>query len=278
MGLFDFETAETKVRNRTQLIKSLAQKLDAKHLTDIRQVTNKFSFYSSSDTKNCNIIVGNYKGFDYCFIEYYHKKCGKNDHSRWVSEVSLRFNNNYPDFELETKSSAQIKAWLMMIFGLPFLGVPIFFISQFLFFFFKIFKSGFDIEILVPFFLFIGFGVLFGVIGWFVFSGGFRTLKQIQNQGQYYIRNSKFKEKYVILTEANVNRVRKTFNDKVCSKIVNFIPAIQSINCSSNCLKSEFGRNEQLTYPLCMQHLEQLAKQAEIFEDYESDDYDSSFF
>ena len=208
----------------------------------------------------------------------YHKKSGKNDHSRWVSELSVRFNENFPDFQLDTRSSALITAWITMILGLPFLGVPVFFLSQFLFFFFKIFKSGFDIEILVPLLLFFGVGMICGALGWLIFSSGIKTYKQIQNQGQYYIRNSKFKEKYVILSDANVNRIRKLFNDRVCAKIVNFRPNLNSINCINNCLRSEFGRNEQLSYPLCIQYLEKYTKQAQIFEDYEYDDYDSSFF
>ena len=73
MGLFDFETAETKVRNRTQFIKSLAQKLDATQLFDLRTVSKKFSF-DILEAKKCNIISGEYNGFEYCFIEYYHKK------------------------------------------------------------------------------------------------------------------------------------------------------------------------------------------------------------
>ena len=270
MGLFDFETAETKVRNRTQLIKSLAQKLDARYLSDLRMVSKKFSF-DILQAKKCNIIAGEYNGFEYCFLEYYHQKSGKNDHSRWVSEISVRFNENFPDFQLDTRFSALFTAWLTMIFGLPFLGLPVFFLSQFLMFFFKIFKTGFDIEILVPLLLFFGIGMISGMLGWLLFSPGLKTYKQIHNQGQYYIRNHKFKEKYVILSDANVNTIRKIFNDKVCAKIVDFKPDLDSINCTNNCLRSKFGHNEQLTYPLCMQYLEKFTRQAQIFEDYESD-------
>ena len=124
---------------------------------------------------------------------------------------------------------------------------------------------------LIPMGAFILFGSIFGFIGWSIFSSALKTYKQINNQGQYYIRNPKFKEKYVILSDADVYRVRKVFNDNVCSKIVKITPEITEISCRNNCLKKDFGSNEQLSYPLCHNYLIPLVKQAELLEDYDSE-------
>lgn len=277
MGLFNFESAETRVRNRSSIVKGLAQKLKAQYQYGIRGIKEKFDIGSS---ENSNVIVGEIKGFEYCFTEHYHSKSGKNDHSRWISEVSLRLNDEFPDFELSTKSSALTGAGCMMVLGLPFLGVPIFMTLQALLFIIFSFmdKSGTGLVALFPLIFFIGFACIFGAIGWFIFSSGLKTFRQVNNQGKYYIRNPKFKEKYVILSDADVYRVRKVFTDKVCSKLVNFRPEIQKINCTKNCLKAEFGSNEQLSYPLCSKYLGPLVKQAEIIEDYDyGDGYSNDF-
>ncbi len=273
MGLFDFETAETKVRNRTPLVKSIAQKLDADYQYSIRGVKDKFNIEDSSECENSNVIVGEKNGFEYCFIEYYHVGRGKNDHSKWVSKVSLRLNDTFPDFDLQTRSSALSGVGCMAVLSLPFLGIPFFLLSQLLMFCFAFFhsKSGFQLEMLIPMGAFILFGSIFGFIGWSIFSSALKTYKQINNQGQYYIRNPKFKEKYVILSDADVYRVRKVFNDNVCSKIVKFTPEITEISCRNNCLKKDFGSNEQLSYPLCHNYLIPLVKQAELLEDYDSE-------
>ncbi|MBQ2592037.1 MAG: hypothetical protein II567_01980, partial [Candidatus Riflebacteria bacterium] len=119
MGLFDFETTETKVRNRTPLVKSIAQKLDADYQYSIRGVKDKFNIEDSSECENSNVIVGEKNGFEYCFIEYYHVGRGKNDHSKWVSKVSLRLNDTFPDFDLQTRSSALSGVGCMAVLSLP---------------------------------------------------------------------------------------------------------------------------------------------------------------
>lgn len=273
MGLFDFETAETKVRNRTPLVKSLAQKLDANYQYGIRGVKEKFNIGDSSDCENSNVIIGEKDGFEYCFIEYYHIGRKKNDHSRWESKISLRLNDTFPDFDLQTRSSALSGVGCMVVFALPILGFSLFLLSQILLFCFILFHSkfGFQLEMLIPMGMFVLFGSIFGFGGWSIISSALKTYRQINNQGQYYIRNPKFKGKYVILSDADVYRVRKVFNDNVCSKIVKFTPEITSISCKKNCLQKDFGSNEQLSYPLCIKYLDPLVKQAEIIEDYDSD-------
>ena len=271
MGLFSFESAETNARNRTPIVKGLAQKLNAQYQYGIRGIKEKFDIGSSEDS---NVIFGEIKGFEYCFTEHYHRKSGKNDHSRWISEVSLRLNDEFPDFEVSTRSSALTGAGCAIVLGLPFLGIPAFMIFQVIFIIITglTHKTGFSLELIFPILIFLAITGIFGTIGWLIVSSGLKTYRQVNNQGKYYIRNSKFKEKYVILTDADDNRIRRIFNDKVCSKIANSIPQLERINCSKNCLKTEFGSNEQLSYPLCNKYLAPLVKQAEIFEDY---DYDS---
>ena len=93
MGFFDlFDTRESKVRGRVDQIQALASKLNADYNYGIESVKYFFSDVSE-EMKECNTIVGESEGYEYCFIEYYHIGRGKNDHSKWVTKYSLRLND-----------------------------------------------------------------------------------------------------------------------------------------------------------------------------------------
>jgi hypothetical protein len=276
MGIFDFESAQTKVRNRIGAVKALADQLNAEYYDGISQIKNKFGIDDSdSDIKNSNAIVGELQGFEYCFVEYYHRQHGKNDSSKWVTNVYLRLNkDDFPDFQLMTKTSALTGAGCILIFGLPFFCVPLFLIFQAITMFTTIFKNtyglGLNVSIIFPLITMTLISLVFGAVGWFIISASIKTIKSVYGQGKYNILNYKFREKYVIISEADVNSIRKVFTENVVSGIVNHKPEITNINCHNCCFSSSFNHNEQLTYALCNKYLGPLLKQAQIFEEPES--------
>ena len=281
MGFFTFESAESKMKSRIGPVKALSEKLDADYYHGIETVRNTFFPDIKDDLKDSNVIVGESEGYRYCFLEYYHQGRGKNDHSKWVSKISLRLNEeNFPDFDLQTKKSALASAGCILAFALPFGAVPVFMFLNFIFIFLvgggskSVPKEG----ILIPIIMGLGFllfAAVFGTVAYLMLSTAIDTYKQVKNQGKYCISNPQFREKYVIMTKTDANRIRKVFNEKVCSRIVSYRPELESINIKDNCIHRECDYNQQLSYPLCLKYINMLVKEAQLFEKDETDYYSS---
>ena len=115
----------------------------------------------------------------------------------------------------------------------------------------------------------------FGFISYLLLSNTLKTYKQIKNQYQYYIRNPEFREKYVILSDDDARSISKVFTEKVCSRIVNYKPEIDHLQISNNCLLEDIPNDEQLTYLRCLEYIDKLTKEAQLFEKDEEDLYSS---
>ena len=275
MGFFDlFDTRESKVRGRVGQIQALASKLNADYYYGLDAVKNIFFSDIDEDMKNSNVIVGESEGYEYSFIEYYHVGHGKNDHSKWISKYSLRMNyEDFPDFTLQTRKSAILGASCLLVFSLFFCGIPLFIFLNFALAFFrdnkKVFSTG-PGPLQVSSILMCGFFLLllaiFVIIGYLIISSVIKTFRQINNQGQYYIRNPEFRQKYVILSDMDASLIRKVFTDEVCSRVVNYKPEIGSITIKNGCILGGFNYNEQLDYSNCLKTINNLVKEAQIFE------------
>ncbi len=265
MGLFEEEDAYTKVTNRISDVEKLSAKLNGNFINDIEKIKSKFSIDGSErDLDNCNAITGEIQGFEYCFIEYFHRRQGKNDHSHWITKVFLRFNKDIPDFELNTKNSANKNVWGGFVFGSIFLLIPT---GMIVLGIVAIINRNFaQLFNIIPFGL---FGLIFGLFGGWIIHSSKRTYNQINDQGKYNIHNPRFREKYVIFSDDNLNKIRQTFNENVVSKIVDAKPEISSISVRNNCLSSDFDRNDQLSYASCNKYLAPLLQQAKILEEIE---------
>ncbi len=278
MGLFSFESPESKMRSRMGPVKAIADRLNADYYHGIEEVKDTFFPSINDEMKNSNVIVGESEGYRYCFIEYYHRGRGKNDHSKWISRIALRLNEeDFPDFDLSSKSSALFSVGCFIAFALPFGIVPLIMLTSFIFMFLNNKAIPKDSQ-LIPIIIGLGFlffTLIFGAISFFIINYALKTYKQINSQGKYCISNPKFRDKYVILTDSDEYRIRKVFNEKVCSRIVDFNPEISSISIQNNCIQKGCDYNEQLSYPLCLKYINQLVKEAQIFEKDESEYYSS---
>lgn len=272
MELFTLESVKTKVKNRIPDLQSLSEKLnanfyDANNQVSVKDMIEKFNFHTKdSDIENCYVISGEIQGYEYCFIEYYHKGHGKSDQSRWISKVSLLLNNDYPDFNIMTKKQAYTSMGCLLTFGGIFLSVPFFFIIHFLRLILSVYSKG-DLTLLIPLAGPFLFTLIFGAVGCLICFASLKNFRTIRSQGKYNIQNLKFREKYVIYSDSDVNSIRKVFNENVVSKIVNFKPEITNLTCNKNCLQSDFSYEELLSYESCNKYLGPLLKQAQIIEE-----------
>lgn len=270
MALFSFTSPEEKVKERTDFIKALSAHLNAEYYNGVDAFAEKFDFSQDSELLKSNAIVGNLEGFDYCFVEYYHLGRGKNDHSKWISELSFRMQKDIPDFQLITKDSAKRNAGCFIIFGL------IFFIPVLVTIITSIVSgtsllTGKNEAGFLPF-IFIGVYVLvallFTIIPSYLIYSGIKTLKEINNQRKYNIMNPNFNEKYAIFTDTNTDtyKISKIFNYDFCSKVLNFEPELTEITFNKNCTKKEYD-GTQLTLAFCENELKTFLNKAKLFEE-----------
>ena len=265
MGLFG-PSREERVKERSSFVRNLAKQFNSKYYYGIKNIKNSFYIENDSDMDDSNIIVGEVEDYDYCFVEYYHVKSGKNDSSRWVSKVLLKAKEgNYPDFELVTKRSAKLQAGCLLgigaFIGLPTITQSIVFLTMFL----AGFKNSFSILEALGF-LIIGLAFLsifIGISYWLV-KTGLNKMKKIKNNDNYNIRNREFKEKYVILTDSSPKEISKVFNEEVCNNIMK-LPSELTIAFNKNTVSKEFNNNEQLSVNLCNQHLNDLLDKVRLF-------------
>lgn len=272
MALFSFANPEQKVKERTDFIKALSAHLNAEYYNVIDAVAEFFNFSDNPDLSNCNIIVGNIEGFDYCFVEYFHVGRGKNDHSKWISELSFRMQKDIPDFQLITKDSAKRNAGCFIIFGL------IFFIPVVVTIIASIVagtsllsgknEAGFLSYIFIGVYVLVA--LLFTIIPSFLIYSGIKTLKEINNQRKYNIMNPNFNEKYAIFTDSDTDtyKISKIFNYDFCSKVLNFEPELTEITFDKNCVKKEYD-STQLTLAFCENELKTFLNKAKLFEERE---------
>ncbi|MBP5469179.1 MAG: hypothetical protein J6Z11_08045 [Candidatus Riflebacteria bacterium] len=272
MALFSFANPEQKVKERTDFIKALSAHLNAEYYNVIDAVAEFFNFSYYRDLSNCNIIVGNIEGFDYCFVEYFHVGRGKNDHSKWISELSFRMQKDIPDFQLITKDSAKRNAGCFIIFGL------IFFIPVVVTIIASIVagtsllsgknEAGFLSYIFIGVYVLVA--LLFTIIPSFLIYSGIKTLKEINNQRKYNIMNPNFNEKYAIFTDSDTDtyKISKIFNYDFCSKVLNFEPELTEITFDKNCVKKEYD-STQLTLAFCENELKTFLNKAKLFEERE---------
>ena len=268
MGLFDFRSREQRIRDRVVEVRELASKLNADYNYGIESVKYFFSDVSE-EMKECNTIVGESEGFQYCFIEYYHVGHGKNDHSRWISKFSLRMNDEeFPDFTLQTKDKALQGVGCLLLFSVPFVVGPLIAILSSIHILFSMLKNapkeGF-LGIIVFSLVFLLFAGLFGFVGYLIFSDAIKTYKQIYNQGQYYIRDAFFREKYVILSDVDTRYIRRVFTEKVCIRVSSYWPEKISIDVKNGCIHEELN-SEQLSFPKCFEIIKKRTRDALIFE------------
>ncbi len=265
MGLFG-PSRQERVKERSSFVRKLASQFNADYYYGISRVKDRFNIPNDDDLNDSNIIVGNVENYDYCFLEYYHSKRGKNDSSRWISTVYLKPKEDiFPDFELVLKKTAKIQAGCLIVFGaifgfpvllqLPMIIIPLLLTNN---------SSMSLIEkILIPVITLLFLGVFIGIGYWFI-KNGLNKMKKINNIEKYNIRNFEFKQKYAILTDSNPLEIHQVFNEQVCSNIMNYGKDI-SITFCKNITSMDFNYNEQLTVNLCNQHLNELLDRVKLF-------------
>ena len=241
--------AKKKAEERKNDVQYLAGQLEAEYCSTlmINELKNRFNSISKiTEIENSNIIVGNIEGYDYCLVEYYHIRRGKGDHSGWRSKLIFRTKGSIPDFRLLTKKSAISTACIGLFFGLLFLIIPICIILSG--------KGGATIP-----------AILSIVISLIILYCAVLDIKEIYENDKYGIRNSRFKEKYIIRTEASPNDINRVFTEEVCSKILNY-PSDIDIEINEQEIFEEFELDEKLSYPLCKKHLNSLISKVKILE------------
>ena len=255
-------SAKELVRKRAPVIEHLAKMLNAEYFDSVYRVMGQFSIPDNRDMTDCNVISGNIDGYDYCFIEYFHEKRTKNDHSHWVSKVFLRMKyEGFPDFELDTKFGVFFNTAVILIFLIAISIVPAFIFLPSFFSMFPIFRfHGFMGFLSGLFFILVIIGILY-FVGKFFFKSFFKAF----DQKKYGILNKKFNEEYVIISDAPVNEIRKVFTEQLCARIVKQRGTL-CIKVKNNCVSGEFKDNQQLSFELCNSHLNNLLKAVKIFE------------
>ncbi len=263
-----------KIKERSNAIKELSEELNAQYYSGIEKVADRFNLRQYSSMEDSNVIVGNIEGYDYCFVEFYLKKTGKNGFSRWISAVSFRMKDErFPDFSLSSIKEARKSVGCGIFAGsLFFLPLVIPFIILIYHFISQSGNSNYDYSLITGLFVFmLIFGSIFSIMGYFFMSSSIRTYKELNNQGKYNIRDFKFKEKYVILSDSDPYSISRLFDDKICSRILNFSPEITGIDFMNKCI-NEIIENKQLNLDFCKERLDVLLRQARIF-DKDSNDF-----
>ena len=257
-------TARDKAKGRIEAVKLLSEKMNANYTYGTSSLQDHFNVDNTDEEKDSNVIVGSVDGYPYCFVEYYHIGRGKNEHSRWISYCSLRLKSTCPNFEVSTISSAQSSANTQIVVGCIFLLPSIFCLIFIVVSLGLIFKGRVLEGLLFPIFPIL-LNLAFGFFAYNFITSGLQTKKEMKNQSKYDIRNHSFKDKYVILSEADPYKIKKIFTDEVCEGIVNAKPEVNSISVINNCINMKFDRGEMLEYNFCNRCLNTLVSQAELF-------------
>ena len=240
--------AKKKVQKRRNGVKRLAGLLEANYCDylTVNAVMNRFPSLSAiEDIENSNIVFGIINGYSYCFVESFHIRKRKGDHSEWKSKLIFKTKESFPDFHLITKSSAILDYLGGILFGLFFFLVPIF----------VMFASKSAPVV----------AVISCVYGFVIISYFLIKLKDVFLNDKFGIKNRGFKEKYVIFTKSNPNNINRVFTEEVCSKILDY-PYDIDIKINNQEIIVDFDQNEKLSYPLCKEYLNSLVREVKILE------------
>ena len=243
-----------KVKSRASFVKEIAKKLNAEYQYGLNKVKFPFDIKENRYNPNSNVITGKFDGYEYCFVESFHDRCS-DDTFRWESILYIRLKDNIPDLSLLTKEKAKSEFITKLIFTLAFLVLPAILLIGFLS------NLGKDFHLIIPALILV-VPVVIGLLG---IKDTVKYKRQIDNQGIYTIRNTKFKEKYVIISKEAPNTINRIFNEKVCSEIADY-PSPINFEIKNNCTHLGFENSEKLSYDLCKKYLDQLLKQVKIFE------------
>ena len=255
---FKLPDKNKKEKIRIEPVKAIATQLDATYVRGIDNINRIFPIPKNLDNNNSNAIIGNIDGYDYCFWEYFHIGSHfENYNSYYISKAIIKLKEKYiPPLLLLTKKSAIIKIIKVPFFILLFL----IFILVFIFISTNTINSFLKSTIMSFFLICISFFNAKDLLKKWV-----ETLKNYNNQKIYNFSNQKFKEKYVILSKGDPQQIRNLFDEKVCSRIINY-KANLYIEINNTSITSYFKTNEKLTYNLCQNHLNIILKQAKLFE------------
>lgn len=242
-------------KSRIADVKALAKELDADYYYGISKVKDRFNIedrYEYKGISDSNVIVGQREEYDYCFIEYFQTKASAGG---WKSKVFLRMKNNMPDFVLMTKETAKSRFLFVGIISMGFILFPGTVLLTVLF------GEGRNSNIIpavaaISLFVLAGLCLLIFII---------KYLIKFFNQDKYRILNKKFKDKYVIFSDAPSEKIRTIFNEKVCSKIIKK-PSDLYIDLRNNCLSLSFEAREKLSLDGCNKYLNQIIDNVKVFE------------
>ncbi len=259
MSFFDSDNND-KAKERVSSVKKLSEKLNADYYYGVDKLRAKFNLYTNSELKESNAISGKIEDHEYCFVEYYHTKNGKNDSSKWVSNLYMKTKDDtFPNFHLKPKSSTISLAILLIIFA------SIFFIGSLVLLgtvFFGNVKGGDVISII----LLILISLFFNIVSLIIIAINVKTLKKVYGRDPYGINNRVFREKYVIFSEESPEKIRKIFTEKVCAKIIKEAGYDLDIIFVNNVTDDSLNYNEQLSLNSCNKHLNKLLKTIKLFE------------
>jgi hypothetical protein len=267
MGLFGPSRIEM-MKDRTSEMKVISSRMNAEYYVGIDSVKERFNLDDESDYDNCNVIVGNIEGYDYCFIEYYrpeeYRRGGVRRKAEWKSELYLKVkNDDFPDFHLTTGKSA-LRSSIFGILGA--LSLIISSIWGLIYCYLTRVTSTFEsvITIVFAFILIIVF-----ILSIVIIYSDINTIKQVKNQDKYAIQNKEFKEKYVILSDEDPEKILNVFTDEVIAKILERTNAKEKkidISFYKGVTSVDFQSGTKLAFSFCDSQLHRLLKIVRLFE------------
>ncbi|MBQ2592639.1 MAG: hypothetical protein II567_05085 [Candidatus Riflebacteria bacterium] len=265
MGLFGPDCIEM-MKDRTSEMKVISERMNAEYYSDIDSVKKRFNLDDEPDI--CNVIAGNIEGYDYCFIEYYnppkYRRGFIRKNAEWKSKLYLRAkNDDFPDFHLTTGKTALSSAKTTISASLLFLIGSIYFLIAML-----STNTGSNFE---TFGTIIWSLILLGVIISCVILiySEIKTIKQVKKQDKYAIQNKEFKEKYVILSDEDPEKIRNVFTDEVIAKILERTKVKEEyidLDFYKSITSVKFEPDTKLSYSFCDSQLHRLLKIVRLFE------------
>ena len=96
-----------------------------------------------------------------------------------------------------------------------------------------------------------------------------KTIKQVKNQDKYAIQNKEFKEKYVILSDEDPEKILNVFTDEVIAKILERTNTKEKkidISFYKGVTSVDFQSGTKLAFSFCDSQLHRLLKIVRLFE------------
>ena len=245
-----------QVSDRYEFIKKLAHDLKASYCCyaensyRFNDIKKQFNLAPNIELNNSNIITGKYEGYDYCFVERFSDDFRRLEIIKWTSTFVIKTNNKkFPDFKIIAKKS-------YVMFNFAYIMIPIALFAALIGYYIQ--NGTKDLNNLYVL-------AVMAVVSTLIFIVSFIIdLLKIKQQNKYKINNLKFKDRYIILSEADPNEIEEVFDDRICSRIAGYYTDLE-LSFKSKCFSKEFSETN-LTFDLCDSNLKDYFSQVQLFE------------